>query len=245
LLGKNANLDRKSLLELQNVRYTAEMQVAICEGIFLSSVSGNAPRSDKYNVERIPVHSMFSEWKRTLAPICENYGLDYAGIKVDISIPEINFDIRALQALFLNIGVNALKYGNNHFSDGDRFRYSITSESVFEVGSYVDASYLIGLEVPPGIRNHGYHVLTFEDNGIGIDEKFKERIFDLYFRIDSDASRFRSGMGVGLSMVRQICQEFYGGVWVSRGKNPTRIKVAFPMFLESSSFTLTKSWRGV
>lgn len=55
----------------------------------------------------------------------------------------------------------------------------------------------------PGAR------LTVEDNGIGISEEDRSRIFQRFYQAE-DSRRSQGGMGLGLSMVRQIVQ-LHGG----------------------------------
>lgn len=51
--------------------------------------------------------------------------------------------------------------------------------------------------------------LTVEDNGIGISEEDQSRIFQRFYQAE-DSRRSQSGLGLGLSMVRQIVQ-LHGG----------------------------------
>ncbi len=51
--------------------------------------------------------------------------------------------------------------------------------------------------------------LTVEDNGIGISEEDRSRIFQRFYQAE-DSRRSQGGMGLGLSMVRQIVQ-LHGG----------------------------------
>jgi PAS domain S-box-containing protein len=70
-----------------------------------------------------------------------------------------------------------------------------------------------------GSTENGLLILFISDNGIGIDPKFKDRIFGLFDKLDPRTD----GTGIGLALVKRIV-EFHGGrIWLESepGKGAT------------------------
>lgn len=56
--------------------------------------------------------------------------------------------------------------------------------------------------------------LSVEDEGPGVPERERDRIFEPYARLDHDQMSERTGTGLGLAVVRQIAQACKGRVWL-------------------------------
>lgn len=61
-------------------------------------------------------------------------------------------------------------------------------------------------------RGDGEALLTVADDGPGIDAVERERIFDLFYRVDNDAARAARGVGIGLALVRQLAELLNGEI---------------------------------
>ena len=72
-------------------------------------------------------------------------------------------------------------------------------------------------------------VLKVIDSGNGISEKYRQRIFERFFRIDAARSRERGGTGVGLALVKQSMEKHGGCVRaVSAPSGGTEFICEFP-----------------
>jgi len=72
-----------------------------------------------------------------------------------------------------------------------------------------------GQRITLGAEQSGTTVrLTVQDEGPGIPESERDRIFEPYARLDHDQVSERTGSGLGLAVVRQIAEACKGRVWV-------------------------------
>jgi signal transduction histidine kinase len=111
--------------------------------------------------------------------------LDNSKGVISIDCKEIEFegDAYHLTNIFMNLIDNALKYSNK--------------QPIITINCAVVQNML--------------HV-NFTDNGIGISPKYKERIFEAYFRINEDDLYIQKGFGLGLSYVKEIIALHMGSI---------------------------------
>ena len=104
---------------------------------------------------------------------------------------------------------------------GDRARLFEILQNLIDnaakfIGNQPNPHIEIGQE---GLTEDGFPILFVQDNGMGIDPKFKDRIFGLFDKLDPHSD----GTGIGLALAKRII-EFHGGrIWVESelGKGAT------------------------
>lgn len=107
-----------------------------------------------------------------------------AEIKVQESLPVIHCDRTFMSEVFLNLLSNALK-----FCDKDH--------PIVEIGCD---------ELPTEYR---FYV---KDNGIGIEERYHEKVFEVFERLNRREEY--EGTGAGLTIVKKVIEEHHGRVWL-------------------------------
>ncbi len=131
--------------------------------------------------------------------------IDETGADVEVigELPTVGGDRALLISLFQNLVGNAIKFHSN---------------------------------VPPVVRLSASHqdgdwVITVEDNGIGIEPRFAEKIFVIFQRLHGRDAY--GGTGIGLAICKKIV-EFHGGnIWLDIDYYPgARFRFTLPVLTE-------------
>ena len=103
--------------------------------------------------------------------------------------------------------------------EGDQARIvQVLVNLLNNAGKYTDKGGRIELTAA---REGGEVVLAVKDNGAGIEKDMLDRIFDLFTQIDRSRPQARGGLGIGLTLVRQLVQ-LHGGRVAVHSEGPGR-----------------------
>ncbi|MGZ4088801.1 MAG: sensor histidine kinase, partial [Bacteroidia bacterium] len=108
------------------------------------------------------------------------------------TLPVIRASVNHMRQLFQNLIANSLKFSK----PGEPPRISIASELVASLDFESEAS-----------ASGTFCRIAISDNGIGFDEKFLEKIFLVFQRLDGKATE---GTGIGLAIVKKIVEKHNG-----------------------------------
>lgn len=119
----------------------------------------------------------------------------------DKSNPTISVDLEKFQQIMINLIENAAKYSN----EGTDITI-ITSHTDKEVS------------------------IKVQDEGIGIKEEDKEKIFEKFSRIDNPLTRKIQGSGLGLYITKTLIEKMRGSIAVENLEKGVEFEVKFPIY---------------
>ena len=134
-----------------------------------------------------------------------------AQITID-NLPKAMVITFQIQQLFLNLLSNSLKYSNKDKPPIININYSKVKAN--------DEPHLLKAS------KSNYHKITFTDNGIGFDQKYAHKIFDLFNRLHNKQEY--SGTGIGLSICKKIIENHKGFIFA---KGEINVGSVFTVYL--------------
>ena len=119
-------------------------------------------------------------------------------VEVDADLPSIYGDRVRLTEIIQNLVDNAAKFTGNQ------------SHPVIRIGTRMD---------------NGTQVFFVSDNGIGIEEDHRERVFGLFNKLDANTE----GTGIGLALVKKIVEVHEGTIWIENNLTDTGTTFCFTL----------------
>lgn len=187
LIAKHgARLDDEGRDYLERMQNAARrMQNLITDLLALSRVNTQVRPFEPVKLSKV-IHEVLSDLE---------VRLQQTGGQVDIGeLPVIEADPLQMRQLFQNLISNALKFHQH----GVAPRVSIRSERIADAGSETADS-------DPVLWR-----ISVQDNGIGFDEKYADRIFAVFQRLHGRETY--EGTGIGLAICRKIVERHGGNI---------------------------------
>jgi len=152
--------------------------------------------NDLLDISRMEMKTVHKEIKKVclheiISSILELFQIDInkRGIEVvfdkDNSAHCINVDADEISRLFTNLISNAIKYNRE--------------QGIINIKLYQSENYL---------------VTEIKDNGIGLKQEEKQKLFTEFFRAKNEKTKNISGTGLGLSIVKRIIDSYSGKIEV-------------------------------
>lgn len=162
-------------------------------------------------IEEIDPTGVIDEALREITPLAHLRELEL-GREVGVDLPPVAADATHLRHILDNLLSNACRFT----PPGGRVTLRAWVQSERE-----------------GNQTRDYLLLAVADNGVGIPPAEAKRIFDPFYQVDNQDLTVRSGMGMGLAVVKELVQLHNGRVWVESTPGEGSIfQVALPLTQE-------------
>jgi PAS domain S-box-containing protein len=152
--------------------------------------------------DRVDIGEALASAIETTQPLIEA-----AGHHLDVHLPSdpvwVYADLTRLSQAFANLLNNAAKYTDRGGTIGVRARLE-----------------------------QGFVTIAVSDTGIGIPADLLPRIFDMFMQADHTAERTRGGLGIGLSLAKQLVELHNGTIEVQSGPEGTTFLTRLPLATE-------------
>jgi len=150
---------------------------------------------DLLDLSRIETGMVYQELKPLNIDVLLKNIVDFLGTKAksrqqslvlklpEVSLPAITIDPMAIESIFGNLITNAINYTN-------------------EGGEIIVTAETDGKNI----------VVNVKDTGFGIDPAYHEKIFDKFFRVKNEKTRYITGTGLGLPIVKGLLNDLGGSI---------------------------------
>jgi signal transduction histidine kinase len=175
---------RKTMVSMI-VRNTETMKVSLENLVELSRMDEDVRRS-----RHVELPQAAAEVARQLREAARARGVE---IKLAPDLPTVDVSAAAFELCLSNLIANAIKY-----SDPAKDRRWVEVRA---------------RETSPDDGQEAKIVIEVRDNGLGVPEEKRARLFERFFRAHEDTLRDIDGTGLGLSIVRETAASMGGQAW--------------------------------
>ncbi len=153
------------------------------------------------NLEPVDISSVITRVCRKSNSVAKEKGVEMS-FKTDENIPTVKADFKKLEHILRNLVHNAVKFSKKE--GGEVLIEAKEKDGMIEV--------------------------SVSDKGVGIPEDKLEHIFEPLYQVDSSASRFFAGTGMGLVVAKELVEAHGGSIWVeSEPEEWTRFTFTLPV----------------
>jgi signal transduction histidine kinase len=149
----------------------------------------------------------------------------------DVAVVRLNLEQLLMEAISLQEGAPgfadvmiALDTGEQDEIYSDRGLLLTLFESIIS-NAVVFRSRTRRAHLRISVRRRGMlYLITFSDNGVGIDDRVKNHVFDMFYR----GSEYSQGPGLGLYISREIVRKLKGSIHITSGTEGTSVMLSIP-----------------
>ncbi|MEA2706135.1 MAG: hypothetical protein QOH22_923 [Gemmatimonadaceae bacterium] len=198
-LDGTSEAERKTMVSMI-VRNTETMKVSLENLVELSRMGEDVRRS-----RHIGLPQATAEVARQLREAARARGVE---IRIASDLPAVDVSAAGFELILSNLIANAIKYSD-----------SVKDKRWIEIRARVTS---------PGDGVEPQTVVEVRDNGIGVPEEKRSRLFERFYRAHEDTRGDIDGTGLGLSIVRETAASLGGRTWVEFMEDGTAFFFSIP-----------------
>jgi two-component system sensor histidine kinase BarA len=184
---------------VRTIHEKGEQLLELISGLLdLSKLESGTLAMRKTDVE---VEHLITDVVQTVSPTARKRGVQVTG-DVGEGIPKLWGDPTRLRQILLNLTDNALKFT----PEGGTVTIAARATTVDVEPADDDGGLVLLRSKQPAVE------MRISDNGIGIPDDEKTKVFDAFYQVDSSSTRAVGGTGLGLSIVKRLVEGHEGQV---------------------------------
>ncbi|WP_159473638.1 ATP-binding protein [Dyadobacter sp. 3J3] len=181
---ENPDLSAQVKDSVERMRFAAEKMQVLIEDILAYSRTGNTEKV----YERVDLNNVLNNVVQELSEIVREKN----GIITFGDLPVLNIIPFQIHQLFINLLSNAIKFSQ------DQLDPIINIEVKTEIPERISGQH----------DKEEYHAISVQDNGIGFEKEYENRIFDVFQRLHPNHKY--PGTGIGLAICKKIMENHSG-----------------------------------
>lgn len=149
-------------------------------------------------------------------------------LEIENTLPDVYADIHRFEQILSNLVTNALKFT----PDGGSVKISAKTVS--------DQDLIEKELIQPTVPLCGNYIqISTKDTGVGIKKEDISKIFEKFSQIENSLNRNVGGVGLGLTITKQLIDAHLGAIWVESSVNEgSDFSFVIPVFDEKKAFTM-------
>lgn len=171
-----------------------------------------------FKYKPVEIGSSLELLEKTFLQVAKEKNIDFK-LNIETELPKIYADTRRIEQIFSNLVSNSLKFT----PQGGTIEINAKTINSKEIK---DKEFL---NLKTEIKGD-YIQISVKDNGIGIKKEDIPKIFDKFSQIESSLNRNKGGVGLGLTITKQLIDSHLGAIWVeSEEKAGSCFNVILPL----------------
>lgn len=196
-----------------------------------------------YNVDNFDLEKdILIPSKKLVIPVARVEKLTFDNIELLGNYPKLYVDKFAFRQVFFNLFTNAIKYRITDSPEKFKIEVENMGFGKFSLPKVISNNNIFRPEKGYCDSICSGYLIQVRDYGRGIPAEEVNKIYLLGYRTKGIEKENVRGLGIGLTVVKKILDDFFCHIWVSKQLEPTTFNVLLPDILSNKKYTDSEKW---